>query len=370
MQYYLQHFFVPDWKYRELRPAGSGNNSDLHNLGYVQNVIVGQVLARIIPLADAGPDPDPKYVMDTPVLPCGPNTVVSPQRANYLLAAANGYVFYNEGRITVKKLLNVRSDVGFKTGNIFFVGDLAVHGSVKPGFEAVARDVHVMDMIEGGIVRAHGNLLVDGGCKGGAGEHCRIRVDGTMQAGFAEKVNIVAAGNVLIEKYSFFSDIYAGANLIVKGLINGGCIQAYGSVFAAGQVGNRAEKPTQIFVGYNPADIRVLEREESRIAEMSETIRHLQRIVGHLPEETNAATQRLADLVRHREDLIRRRDERWKRLSLDESHAEKCRLVVQGTVLPGVEIAIGRAFLRIESPLTNVSFALVDNEIKISALAV
>ena len=42
------------------------------------------------------------------------------------IAAAKGYVFYLNGKITVKTLLNVRQDVSFQTGNIFFVGDMAV----------------------------------------------------------------------------------------------------------------------------------------------------------------------------------------------------------------------------------------------------
>ena len=156
-----------------------GNVHD-HYLGYVQNVVAGQALAELIPLdethagkiASGKEHPhsgriekhkkaakkelksseapaiagnalehdipgqthiDPRYLYDNPIFPLGPNCGHDPSNPNRIIALVSGYCFYNKGLITVKKLLNVRQDINFSTGNILFAGDVVVHGDIYPG---------------------------------------------------------------------------------------------------------------------------------------------------------------------------------------------------------------------------------------------
>ena len=76
MQYYLRHYFNPDFDYLRPKPGvgEDGESSDLYSLGYVQNVIAGQLLAEVTPLEQAGAEPDPRFVLSRPVLPGGANT--------------------------------------------------------------------------------------------------------------------------------------------------------------------------------------------------------------------------------------------------------------------------------------------------------
>ncbi len=123
MAYYLRHYFNPDFDYQRAKPGGGlGNDdgADVYSLGYAQNVISGQILAEIVPLEEAGADYDKRFTREVPELPQGPNTRIDPRYPRFLLSDAKGYVFYNDGKITVKKLLNVRQDVSFATGNIYF----------------------------------------------------------------------------------------------------------------------------------------------------------------------------------------------------------------------------------------------------------
>ena len=99
MRYYLQHFFDPDFDHTTRKPdenAIRNNTLDLFNLGYVQNVIKGQILAQIVPLDSLSQRPDPRFILDTVDFPAGQNTYIDPEYPQYLLAATNGYVFYNE----------------------------------------------------------------------------------------------------------------------------------------------------------------------------------------------------------------------------------------------------------------------------------
>lgn len=349
--------------HQRLKPAETGGDaSDLYNLGYVQNVIMGQVLARVEPLEHVA-SPDPRFILDKPVLPAGPNTLVDPAQPAYLLARNNGYVFYHEGLITVKNLLNVRSDVSFHTGHIFFVGDVAVHGSVRAGFEVQANNVLVKGMVEGGTVRARRNLAITGGGRGGAGEHCVLDAGGALRSNFIEKLEARACGNILVEKNCLHANLYGGANVVVQGRAHGGAIHAYGSLLVREQLGNVAAVPTRVFLGYDPMCIRRLERVEARISSLSETITHLTAVAGHLPPDASAAARKLMECRENKEHLMAVRANLWKSLHLDEQFSSRCLLVAYGKVYPGVEVAIGRAYLSVESLLENVAFSLEEDEI-------
>lgn len=370
MQYYLRHYFNPDFDYLRPKPGigEDGESSDLYSLGYVQNVIAGQLLAEVIPLEQAGAEPDPRFVLSRPVLPGGANTRVDPAYPNYLLSTSNGYVFYNNGKITVKRLLNVRQDVSFRTGNIFFVGDMAVHGSVRSGFSVQANNLRIMGMVEGGVARARRDLMVDGGARGGAGQHCLLDAGDKLLTPFLEKIEARARGNMVVEKYCLYSTVYAGANMVVREQVYGSTINAYGSVYVGRQLGNKAAISTKIYLGYDPLSIRQLEKIDKIISGLSQSITHLKAVAGHLPPDANETSRKLARLVEQRERIMKQRTELWSKLYLDENYMQNCRLMVPGKVYPGVEISVGRAFMLVERPYENVLFRLCYDDIIVEPL--
>lgn len=371
MQYYLKHYFNPDFDYQRAKPGGglgTDENADVYSLGYAQNVIAGQILAEIIPLDKLKEEPDKRFIRNSAELPAGANTRVDPAYPNYLLADSKGYVFYNDGKITVKGLLNVRQDVSFHTGNIFFVGDMAVHGSVRSGFSVQANNMRIMGMVEGGVARARRDLMVEGGARGGSGQHCLLDAGGKLLSPFLEKVEARSRGNMVIEKYCLYSTVYAGSNMVVRGQMYGSTVNAYGSVYVGAQLGNRAAISTKVYLGYDPLSIRQLERIDGIIANLSQTITHLKAVAGHLPPDTNETTRKLAMLTAQREKLMDRRSAIWAKLSLDENTLQSCRLMVPGKVFPGVEISIGRAFMLVERPYENAMFRLCYNDIVVEPL--
>ena len=370
MQYYLRHYFNPDFDYLRPKPGigEDGESSDLYSLGYVQNVIAGQLLAEVIPLEQAGAEPDPRFVLSRPVLPGGANTRVDPAYPNYLLSTSNGYVFYNNGKITVKRLLNVRQDVSFRTGNIFFVGDMAVHGSVRSGFSVQANNLRIMGMVEGGVARARRDLMVDGGARGGAGQHCLLDAGDKLLTPFLEKIEARARGNMVVEQDCLDSTVYAGANMVVREQVYGSTINAYGSVYVGRQLGNKAAISTKIYLGYDPLSIRQLEKIDKIISGLSQSITHLKAVAGHLPPDANEASRKLARLVEQRERIMKQRTELWSKLYLDENYMQNCRLMVPGKVYPGVEISVGRAFMLVERPYENVLFRLCYDDIIVEPL--
>lgn len=371
MQYYLQHYFDPDFDYLNRKPdtcSSAPETSDLFSLGFVQNVIDGQILAEIIPLDAAGPNPDQRFILNDRIFPAGDNTRIDAAYPQYLLAATNGYVFYYQGKIIVKSLLNVRQDVSFRTGNIFFVGDMAVHGTVRAGFAVQANNLRIMGMLEGGVARSRENMKVDGGAKGSSGQHCLLDSGGKLVTNFLEKIEARSKEAIVVEKYCLYSTVYAGTNMVVRDQLYGGIVNAYGSVFVGRQLGNKGGISTQVYLGYDPHKIQHLEKIDKIVTNLSQTIKHLRAIAGHLPPETNDASMKLARLQKQRSRLIGVRNDLWAKLTLDESYMDNCRLMVAGKVFPGVEVSVGRSFLLVEKTYENVMFRLHNEDIIVEPL--
>jgi uncharacterized protein (DUF342 family) len=71
-------------------------------------------------------------------------------------------------------------------------------------------------------------------------------------------------------------------------------------------------------------------------------------------------------MARQKLKLLReRRDHLWTALLEDESQARTCRLVVPGTVYPGVEVSIGKSSLIVDTIRSNVVFRLRDEFVAI-----
>ena len=372
--YYLRHYFDPDMDHLALKPRVIvGNEADRYNLGYVQNAISGQVLAEMVPLAEINASTltslNPRFFLSEPELPQGPNTRVDPHYPQYLLADANGYVFYHEGLITVKKLLNVRGDVAFTTGNIFFVGDMAVHGNVRAGFEIQANRILVKGMVEGGVVRARGDLALQGGARGGVSDRCLLSAGGNLRLPFVEKAELRAGNTIYVERTCQHATVFAGSNLVVMDRLQGGVIHARNTIYVANQLGTSTAAPTAIFLGYNALRIRQLEKLDARLDELATRVTHYTAVAGHLPPDATPTTRKLAMAKQKLELFQRRREQLWGTLAEDESRADACRLVVPGTVHPGVEVSIGRAFLTVETVYNNVTFQLQDDEVVINSNA-
>lgn len=422
MPYYLHHYFAPDFNHKHLRPVVLGDgNANAHNLGYVQNVVAGQVLAELIhlpdenadadlvfdketldffdslppsgPLARAsaqpenapakdaeedGPDEiisgtleldipgesrfDPRYIYDTPVFPMGPNCGRDPENPNRIIALASGYCFYNEGLITVKKLLNIRQDVTFATGNVLFVGDIICHGDIYPGFSISGGDILVKGRIDGAFIKAHGSVTCESGIKGAP--TASIEAGGTVRLGFCEGTTIKTAGNVVIEGNCLHSTIFAGGSVIIKGRLQGGAIHAGSIVYVKDQVGDaQGGAITRIFLGYNPLTLLGKHEIDQEVKIQSDRKSNYERLSRKGPLFAKECAP-LLELADRKLEILGRRGFMLKReLVVDLRQAEKCRVVVPGALHYGAEIRIGKAYFKAVSDYTNVHFRLREDEI-------
>jgi len=364
MPYYLKHHFDPDFDYMKLKPRELSDGSvDHYNMGYVQNVAKGQLLAEWTDSAeDAGKT---GKALEQKVFPAGANTMPDPGDPDRLLAAVPGYVFYLDGKITVKKTLNVRRDVDFHTGNIQFLGNIIVHGGVRSGFQVQGLNILIKDTVEAALVRAEESIVAEGGIKGA--HKGVVKATGNLRTTYAENAMLLAGGRMLIDVACMHCDVFSGEQLAVKGRLAGGTSVSSRLVFVGGQLGGAMGTETTLILGYNAVLLNKTKIVEDRILVSKAKLKEKEALlakhedVHELKEEIEQERGRLQKLQDRHQEL-------WSKIhSLGD--LESCKVIVPGKVMPGVEICIGPASLEVGDYLEDVCFTYRNHEIVINSPA-
>lgn len=369
MSFYLQHYFDPDFSHEKLTPRSLGDGDVcLYYLGYVQNVVTGQVLAELIDL-DEHPDLsayDPRFIYPERVFPCGPNCAPHPTNPSRIIATANGYCFYNDNLITVKKMLNVRRDVDFHTGNIMFVGDMVMHKSVRTGFTVLGRNLLVKGTVEGSRVIADGDLVCERGVKGvGQGF---LQSHGNMKLPFCENMVLQCGGNLEVDGSCMHSDVSADGSIMVKGRLQGGKVYANNVIYVKDQIGGGQNTLTQVSLGYTPSNLKLLEKVEEEIKILHSRITHYEKVLARKPELLNVVDLDIRLLKVKHQIMLDKRQQLMSGFHADKARARQSKLICPGKVKPGLEVSIAEAFLKVDDFYENVEFVLQDNEIIINPL--
>lgn len=355
---------------------------DFYNLNLVYNVNKGEVLARKTPslpgergMTVTGKTIRPHPGKDVPLLP-GKNTEVIEEGCT-LVAQAPGHAVLEGGRIHVLPVYVVGGDVDFSTGNINFIGSVRINGSVKMGFHVQAEgDVEVRQAVEGGIVKAGGNVFVKEGIRGiGKG---RISAGGSVYARYLENAYVEASQDVIIGESVIQSTISAGGKVIVRGesgqLVGGFCCA--GREIEAKSVGSQLEVATQLQVGIKPdlmAEIKAIIQKEAEVKAQ------LERITNTLQRLLNAQASRERKLSVKEKILLRNLREARQRLQgqIQEIETEReefsrkvrslaeGRVKVQNYIYPGVTIKIGELSYYVRDKMQHVVFLQEGDEIAI-----
>ncbi len=362
MAYQLIHHFDPDFDHFHLTPRMKNSGKvDHYNLGYAQNVVAGQVLAELIPEGKPLPEgiaADTVRMVD--MFPAGPNTAPNPSNPFQLVATATGYVFYNEDLITVKRLLNIRRDVDFHTGNVVFVSDVCVHGSVRTGFSVQGKRILVKGTVEGAHITARENIESFNGVKGS--KQALLDAGGNIRVPFVENAEMRAKGKILITGSCMHSDIWAGNTVVIKGRLQGGTLYANHVVYIEDQLGGGVSTVTSIVMGYDPFRLHELKSIDNQLEELGSQEELLAMLCRKSDRHRQEHGPKLENVRTRRQAFLRRRDALWTMLEKEHDQT-KARIVVPGRIRPKVEISIGGAHCVINDFMENVCIYLQDNEI-------
>lgn len=163
----------------------------------------------------------------------------------------NGKIEMKKNRILISDVHEVHGDVGLKTGNIDFRGDVIIHGNVPTG--AVIRatgSITVDGTVEGAILDAHKDIIIRGGMLG-AGRGTVI-TKGNLFVKFMEYSRVKAHGSVTTDslincKVSAYDKVYLRGK---HASVVGGTIHAATGIEAY-NFGNEYGVKTEIYAGIN-----------------------------------------------------------------------------------------------------------------------
>ncbi len=355
MAYFLHHLFDPDFDYQNLSPTMlAGGSVDHRKLNYVQNVREGDVIARweAIPAGEER-NYDPRFIHDHKTFPLGRNCQIHPENPDILCAGATGYVFYLDGTINVKRVLNIRGDLDYHTGNIRFVNDIIIHGTVRSGFEVRAENIRVYENVNGATLLANKSLQVDGGIKGS--KKADIRAKANVRVGFCENAVISSGRDILVDGTCYHCDLRACRHIVIKGRFQGGTLYSPGTVIVHERAGCGLGGKSCFVLGFNPLLLREADAIGIRLTDIAT------RLDQGEEHHEDKAEAREKELTRDQAALMERQHKVWQAVAASFSPAAQ--LVVPGEILAGADISIGPASYRVEEPMRDVRFFLKDNEI-------
>lgn len=359
-------------------------NVNYREMDLVHNVRRGEELATRTPPVPGNKGMDvqgreilPRAGKDLP-LPRGKNTVCNTENTS-LYATIDGHITMIDRKLTVQAVFELNGDVDFTSGNIDFIGNVVIRGSITSGFKVrAAGDIEVTGFIEGAEVFAGGNINIKGGIK--SSYKGIVKAEGSISARFIENSKLEAGKDILVREAIMQSYIRAGENVMVsdrKATIVGGLIQAAHTVEAK-IIGSQLATQTIIEVGVNP-----YHREEYQNLQKSrnDTKKHLDNVsnnlqvfqraglnVQDLPETKRLALINMLDEFKSLKKTLAEQDIRIKILENELQRASSARVRAMEVAYPGVKISIGSSVYTINDAVKYAQFVLEEGEVRLSSI--
>lgn len=204
----------------------------------------------------------------------------------------NGKIEMKDNRILISDVHEVHGDVGLKTGNIDFRGDVIIHGNVPTG--AVIRatgSITVDGTVEGAILDAHKDIIIRGGMLGsGRGT---VITKGNLIVKFMEYSKVKAHGSVTTDSL-INCNVSAYDKVYLKGKyasVVGGAVHAATGIEAY-NFGNEYGVKTEVYAGINMEVKKQITYHENCINEAQDMI-----------DKINIGIRQLDDAVRAGMDI-------------------------------------------------------------------
>lgn len=356
---------------------------DFKELNRIENVVEGQVLARIVPAENGTPGQtvtgrmlpakDGKEI-DPPL---GDNTRLSDDRRT-IISEINGLVKLVSGKVTVEPIYIVEGDVNIKEGNVRFLGTIIVKGSVEDGFSvSAAGDIEVMGSVGRSSLEAEGDVIVHQGIagKGDGG----VKAGGSIWSKFIENAEVEAGEMVVVSDGIINSNVFSEKRIICRGKrasIVGGHIRAAEEVDAK-TLGSVAGMETLIEVGYDPksrARLNELEEKEAEVSKELEEINLNMSTIESMRQNKRPVSkdklQHYAKMKGRKEQIQGERQKLNKEIQAIHAYLEELktngRVSVSGTVFPGVKITIKDAQLPVRRESRGVTYIAEAGMVKVT----
>jgi len=356
---------------------------DYKELNKINNVVEGQMLAKIIPPQRGAnghtvtgkvlPAKDGK----TATLEVGNNVKLS-EDGTQAIASANGQVLVIGGKITVEPVYTVNGNVDLKSGNVLFLGSVMVKGNVEDGFAVkAAGNIEIHGSVGKCELDAEGDIIVRQGINGKSTG--LIRAGGSIWSKFIENTNVEASGHVVVSDGIINSVVNCDKKIICRGKrasIVGGSLRAT-EIITAKTLGSIAGMETILEVGNDPKTKAqhedLLNRKLTAEKSLEEiklnilTLEKAKKVKKTLPEDKEKF---LATMIRQKKEVEANIEEILDDIKDVESYLAQLKsngkISASGKVFPGVKVLIKDAPLEVRNDFKAVTFVYENGLVKVT----
>lgn len=243
---------------------------DMRDLGDIQSVAIGQVIAQKVAATQGTPGIDvygkklaPKSGADFE-LKDTESTEISPDNPNFLVATKQGLLRQDGNKVVVDDVFKVKQ-LTARDGHIKFDGSVIVEKDIDPDMRIEASgDVFVGGFVQSGTIICSGNLTIVGGTSGKKNDDinhdntetkqqltCHLKAK-AISVSFASSTELIAENEIIVSKQ--LTNCYAEAeNLIIGDIDNPNGKVIGGELYLAeslitGELGNDSELPVKVNV--------------------------------------------------------------------------------------------------------------------------
>ena len=368
----------------DLKPHHNEDGSvDYRELNTISSVSEGDLLARLTP-ADPGENGKDVTGREIPTrkvknarLEFGKNIAPNEDRTE-IYSQVTGHAVLVNDEVRVSDVYEIEGDVDNSVGNVNYVGNVHIQGSVRSGFHVYAEgDVVIEGVVEGAVVEAKGQIIVKCGIHGM--QTGVLRAKGNVITQFIENAKVFSGGYVETGSI-IYSEVNASDDVIVndhKGFISGGVIRAGGKVESQ-TIGSSMGAFTRIEVGMAPDRKKryaVLQKEINQVsAEINKIIPILKTYQKYLQDGRQLDQKNLAYMNQLFSDLqTQKKKLQEDRVEFNALHQEllssnHAKVVIRRDIYPGITITISDITITTKDKRSFCQFERKNGEIVVSNL--
>lgn len=274
-----------------------------------------------------------------------------------LYAQKSGELEYDGKSISVHVHHRVKGNVDMHCGNIKFPGTVEVSGNVQRGFYVMAGgDVLIKGTVEGALLSAGNSVKVGQGIVGGNKAVVRAKRD--IEAVFVEEATLLSVGDIKVKNNCLRCQVKCNGTLRLFGdkgsLIGGKVFSKHG--LEAQNLGNQKGTHTVISFGQDYLVADQIEQHEKEIERLKDLVTELDTEMKR--QEEQGLRKKLEQSRREKLKNLKIIEKRSMRLfTLRERYEEhfNSKVVIRGTLYPGVVIESHGRFFETAKPLSNLT---------------
>lgn len=312
----------------------------------------------------------------------GKNTYITDDGLT-LRAKKNGFLSMVDNKITVDDTFHIKGNVDFSTGNISYQGSVVVEGDVRSGFKIFASDdIFIKGNVDAAdVFSKNGSIIVESGILGK--NKAKLLAGKKIVCEFVQDASLGAKEDITIKRYAFNSNLSAGGSIYAtegEGLIRGGSAVADHGI-EVNTAGSMQNKITDLRISdsdYYDVDSEKLEKKRSRTdieAELltakkrSEFLDLLFKRLGKLsPDKQKELDNTKSKIIMLEARLQTEIDDDKKDKDIENTNVNEKYIVVNNKCHRGVNLQIGEAVHKVDTPLIGLKVTLLDDKLKLKSI--